>query len=489
MKKLLFISLLLLPGLQFLQTAEAQEQVVAAMENQFVRLATLVQPFVVTVEAQGARGASETDLRRYRDLFRFFGIPFQPENPPQEMHVATGSGFIIDKEGHILTNNHVVQSAQALTVKLSDKREFKATVIGRDPDSDVAVIKIEPDIDLAVAILGDSDQLRVGQYAIACGSASGFQGSFSFGHVSALGRSQLPLPGLRFEDFIQTDAAINPGNSGGPLCNIHGQVIGINIAIVAGANSIGFAIPINTARRVIPQLISQGRVVRGFLGVGVTDAGPYAAAVGLPDTSGAFVKTVQPGSPAEKAGLKAYDVIRSINGTAVPDASALLRTISDLQPGSRVRLEIWRNRQPMTVDVTLGEFQSETEPTHRPAGARTDIGVENLSPELAARLRLPQGTTGVVVISVDPMSPWANAGLSEGDVITEIAQQPVRDTRDFSRLMEKYGMPGSTVLIGYYSKGTFDIAAVNFGQQAPQHRQRSRSQQPVPPAPQPPPGQ
>jgi serine protease Do len=374
-----------------------------------------------------------------------------------------------------------VQGAQTLTVKLSNQKEFKANVIGRDPDSDVAVIKIEPDVDLAVATFADSDQLRVGQYAIACGSASGFQGSFSFGHVSALGRSQLPLPGLRFEDFIQTDAAINPGNSGGPLCNINGQVIGINIAIVAGANSIGFAIPINTAKRIVPQLISQGRVVRGFLGVGVTNADSYATALGLPDTNGAFVKTVQPGSPADKAGLKPYDVIRAINGTPVQNASALLRVISDLQPGSQARLDVWRNRQPMNIDVTLAEFKAEERPEQQGGPApRGDIGVDNLSGEMAAHLGLPHGTTGILVTSVNPLSPWANAGITEGDVITEIAQQPVRDVREFSKLVEKFGTPGSTVLVGYYSQGTFDIAAVKFGAGQPAT--------PVPPQPQPQPG-
>ena len=233
-------------------SAFALSPVLKEMEDAFVRLHEELRPCVVNIDSKGASKQGDIDPDQLHDLFRFFGMPSPeqgPNMPRMKMppRVATGSGFIYDKEGHIVTNNHVVDGADEITVKLWNEKEYTAKVIGRDPDTDLAVIKIDPDVDLPVARIGDSDALKVGQFAIAVGSPRGFEGSFSFGHISALGREELSLPGLRFQNFIQTDAAINLGNSGGPLCNLDGEVIGISIAIVYGANSLGFAIPSNTA--------------------------------------------------------------------------------------------------------------------------------------------------------------------------------------------------------------------------------------------------
>lgn len=444
--------------------AFALSPVLKEMEDGFIKLHEELQPCVVNIDTKGALPSEgEADMENYNELFRFFGIPMQPgpnaPNSPNHQRrlprtAATGSGFIYDKEGHIVTNNHVVENAEEITVKFWNKKEYPAKVIGRDPDTDLAVIKIEPDMDLPVARLGDSGALKVGQFAIAVGSPRGFEGSFSFGHVSALGRDELMLPGLRFQNFIQTDAAINLGNSGGPLCNLDGEVIGINIAIVYGANSLGFAIPINTAKDIVPKLIGQGKVTRGYLGVGITNVDTFAEGVGLPDSKGAFVKNVQPGTPAEKAGVKPYDVLRKVNGAPVENATDLVRKISEIAPGTPAKIEVWRDKAALELEVTLDEWAGNAKEA---AHGKMVLGlrVENLTPEIAERLHLKAGTTGAIVTEVEPGSAAEDARppVTQGDIVVEIAQSPVKSADDFYSLVKEKAQPGKSLLIGFIRAG------------------------------------
>ncbi|HNR34062.1 MAG TPA: PDZ domain-containing protein [Candidatus Hydrogenedentes bacterium] len=439
--------------------APALSPVLKEMEDGFIKLHQELQPCVVNIETKGGGPSSEIDIDGFNELFRFFGIPMEPGpnmpmRPRRMPRMATGSGFVYDKQGHIITNNHVVEDAAEITVKMWNKKEYPAKIIGRDPDTDLAVIKIEPDGDLPVARLGDSDALQVGQFAIAVGSPRGFEGSFSFGHISALGRNELMLPGLRFQNFIQTDAAINLGNSGGPLCNLEGEVIGINVAIVYGANSIGFAIPVNTAKNIVPKLIGEGKVTRGYLGVGIVNVDSFAEGVGLPDNKGAFVKNVQPGTPAEKAGIKPYDVLRKVNGAEVENSADLVRKISDIAPGTPVKIEIWRDKKTQEVEVTLDEWAGSVKEAVR-GKITLGLRVENLTPELVERLRLKPGATGAIVTEVEPGSPAEDARppIGQGDVIVEIAQKPVKNADDFHSLVKENAQPGKSLLIGLIRAG------------------------------------
>ena len=432
------------------------------LEDAYIRIGEQVRPSVVNIDAEqkAPEGMDDPRMRSMEELFKYFNIPVPEGHPPpsQRLPVASGSGFIYDKEGHIITNNHVVENATTLKVRLTNGDVFDATVIGTDPDTDLAVIKIDAHKDLPVASLGDSDNLKVGQFAIALGSPRGLEGSLSFGHVSALGRDDLRLPtDMRFQNFIQTDAAINLGNSGGPLCDIDGRVIGINTAIVFGAESLGFAIPINMAKQIIPQLIEQGKIVRGFLGVSIMDvedvaesSGSFTVAelidvLGLPDTRGAYVESASPDSPAQEAGIKNDDVIRKVNGNSVHDSKDLVRQISDFAPGTAVKLEVWRGKQPLELEVTLAEF---------PGRAKAVLGkdilgmrLQPLSPEIREQFRIDEDVNGLLVVDVEPDSPAAEAEIMSGDIITEVAQQDVESVDDFKKVIEESGTPGESLLL------------------------------------------
>ncbi len=467
------------PQQDYAATDRARTPVLAQMEEEFVRLGEQIRSYVVNIDATGKLPDNPAGMEGYEDLFRyFFNMPNAPQGPdappmplpnmrgPLRPPVASGSGFIYDKDGHIVTNNHVVQGADKIVVRTSDGKEYPATVVGTDPDTDVAVVKINPDRDLPVAPLGDSDELKVGQFAIAAGSPRGLEGSVSFGHISALGRNELDLPGLRFQDFIQTDAAINLGNSGGPLTNIRGEVVGINTAILAGGNSLGFAIPINTAKRVLPELINKGRVTRGYLGVSIKDADEFVEPLSLPDDSGAFVETVQPNTPAERAGMQPYDVVRKIDGEPVSGRDALVRMISEKEPGSTVSIEVWRDKKPVNLQVTLDEWQPDQMmaqaggPENGGSLQRLGMTVRPLAPEIAERMGIEAGTKGVLVVDITPGSAAAIAGILPGDVITQIAQQDVATVQDFRNLMTQHAKPGSSVLIRTLTRGGQAITRV-----------------------------
>lgn len=455
-------------------TAFAESALLKEIEAAFVSLNEDVRPCVVNIDTKASVSLDDFDMGQMEDLFRFFGVPNPRENakpddnprrPPQHMppRQGTGSGFIIDKEGHIVTNNHVVEGENPeILVRLWDGSEYDAKVVGRDVDTDIAVIKIDVSgKDLPIAKLGDSDAIKVGHFAIALGSPRGFEGSLSFGHISAIGRDQLNLRGLRFQNFIQTDAAINLGNSGGPLCNIDGEVIGINIAIVYGANSLGFAIPVNTAKGILPELIAKGSVTRGYLGVAISDADKFAESLGLPDAKGAFVKHVQPGTPAEKAGLQAYDVVRKVNGQPVEDASDLIRKVSAQSPGAKCVVEVWRDGALIQKDVELAQWEGATDAAAPAEKEVLGIRVQALTPDMAESLGLEPGVTGVFVTDVDPGSPADEAGIAHGDIIHEVGREAVANPQQFFAAAEKHGAPGARLLIGYiHADGTKDITIV-----------------------------
>ncbi len=327
-------------------------------ETAFIRVAEQATPAVVNISTVSARRRGPSPLMkhfgndpRFRDFFdRFF--EGTPDRRPQ---TSLGTGAIIDKAGHILTNNHVIKDADQITVKLASKQEFRAKVVGTDAKTDVAVLQVLGAGDLPVLPLGDSDRLRVGQWALAIGNPFGLDHSLAVGVISATGRSEIGITAL--ENFIQTDASINPGNSGGPLLNIRGEVIGINTAIVATGQGIGFAIPINLARKVAGDLITKGRVTRGWLGITFQKVTPEVArSLGLQGDAGLVIGQVMPRSPAEAAGLKAGDVVLRLNGQRVTDLQQVQGLMADLEVGREVEIAFRRGQETRTLKVKVGEL-------------------------------------------------------------------------------------------------------------------------------------
>jgi Do/DeqQ family serine protease len=380
-----------------------------------------VSPAVVSVSVQGE---VKTSLSMPEDPFfrQFFNIPDHP--PVEQEYQAAGSGVIMNaQKGYLLTNNHVVDHADKITVTLYDNRRLEAKVIGRDPASDVAVLQI-PAEHLTAIKAGNSDSLRVGDYVVAIGNPFGLHSTVTAGIVSALGRSGLDIEG--YEDFIQTDASINPGNSGGALVDLKGDLVGINTAIVgpSGGNvGIGFAIPINMARAVMTDLIKYGKVVRGQLGVYVQDVTPdVAQAMHLKQSTGALVSRVEPGSPADRAGIRAGDVIEQLDSSAVQGAADLRNRIGLMQVGTELRIGLVRNGKPLTVEARLGQQEIQAQ-----AGGALDARLDGVDFSSQAMGAQPQG---VVVSDVNNQSAAYAAGLRKGDVITGIDHQPVASIDD-----------------------------------------------------------
>jgi serine protease Do len=396
---------------------------------------------------------------------QFFGQGFgRPEIPKNRREQSLGSGVIVSPEGYVLTNNHVVDGATDVKVTLSDKRELKAKIVGTDPKTDIAVLKLEGSNFPAIT-LGDSTKVQVGDYALAIGDPFGVGQTVTMGIVSAKGRGNLGIED--YEDFIQTDAPINPGNSGGALVNDRGELVGINTAILShgsgGNEGIGFAIPVNLARNVMGQILEHGKVTRGYLGVVIQPITPaMAKQLGLSKLQGALVGDVSAKGPAQAAGVERGDVILSINGNAVSDSNELRNTVSMMQPGEAVKLEVSRNGGTKDINVKLGELPlSKKDAENQPEGASKDalegVNVENLDAETAAQLQLPESTKGVVVTGIDPASPKAESGLQKGDVIQEVNHQPVRNVAEFEQAMRKAG--GSALLLVNRGGTTLFIAA------------------------------
>jgi serine protease Do len=378
---------------------------------------------------------------------RFFGDQFGQQMPNRQFNAprqeGLGSGVIVTKDGYILTNNHVVDNAETVKVTLQDGRQFTAKVVGRDPKSDVAVIKIDAS-NLPVIPMADSDKVQVGDIVLAVGNPFGVGQTVTTGIVSATGRGNLGIED--YEDFIQTDAAINPGNSGGALVDVEGRLIGINTAIYSrsgGNQGIGFAIPSDLARNVMDSLISYGRVARGYLGIMIQDVTPaLAKEFKLKDDGGALVGDVVPNGPANKAGLKDGDVVVKYNGKNVVDSRRLRLAVGETKPGTTVPVKILRNGDSMNLEVTVQqlpgseELASNNTPSGTDSGTLNGVGVSDLDQQTRQELKVPENVKGVVITEVKPDSPAADVGLKQGDVIQEINRHPVKTADQAVKLTE-----------------------------------------------------
>lgn len=430
----------------------------------FSELVNHVKPSIVNISTTTViKGPSMQDrfmgpgqVNPFKDFFgdeffdKFFG-----NSPRREFKQRSlGSGFIIDREGYILTNNHVVEKAQTIKAKLSDEKEYDATVVGRDPKTDIALIKIDAKQPLPAAIFGDSDRLAVGDWVVAIGNPFGLEHTVTAGIVSAKGRVIGAGP---YDDFIQTDASINPGNSGGPLLNLKGEVVGINTAIVSGGQGIGFAIPINVAKDMLAQLKTKGKVARGWMGVVIQKVTPEIAKnFGLTESEGALVADVMEQSPAEKAGIKRGDVIVSYNGKKIKDNDQLPRLVGATEIGKKVKVGLIREGKPINVEIVIAELQEEGMRASRKPEIEKDFGlvVQDITPEIAKHLNL-KDKRGVIVTDVVPGSPAQDGDIRSGDIIKEIGRKPIRNVADFREAMKRVNIKEGVVILIKRENTTF----------------------------------
>jgi serine protease Do len=421
----------------------AQNYSSPAMPESFANLADKVKDSVVNIsttqEVEGnplipfmGPGSPFGDFFGHNLPKEFFG-----NKPHGKMKThALGSGFVIGKEGLIITNNHVVEKATEIKVKLQNEKEYGAKLVGRDPKTDLALIQVEPDKDFpALAVLGNSDALRVGDWVMAVGNPFGLGHTVTTGIISAKSRILGAGP---YDDFLQTDAAINPGNSGGPLFNMNGQVIGINTAIIAQGQGLGFAIPVNMAKNLLPQL-KTGKVVRGWLGVMIQDITPQLAeSFGLKSAEGVLVSDVVKGSPAEKAGLKQGDVILRFDTKEIENAHKLSQAVAVTAPDTQVKIDIQRNGNAKTVGLTIGTMPSEEQPVVAPKEETSwGMAVQELTPQLAQQLGLEPVATGVVISNIKDGSPAAEAGLQPGDLISEVNRTAIKNLNDYQQALKQ----------------------------------------------------
>lgn len=412
--------------------------------DNFTDLAKTCSPAVVNIST-----VKTLSGRSGRVFQHFFGGPEDQENPfgpfshdffnnmpKQEFKQnSLGSGFIVDKQGFILTNNHVVSDADQIEVKLEDGKTYPAEIIGTDASTDLALIKIKSDHDLPALKLGDSDKLEIGHWVVAIGNPFGLEQTVTAGIVSAKGRVIGAGP---YDDFIQTDASINPGNSGGPLINMDGDVVGINTAIVAGGAGIGFAIPSNMAKEVISQLKNTGEVTRGWIGVGIQDLDSQLKEYYGID-QGVLVTEVFPGDPADKAGIKSNDIIVSINGKPVESGRELSREISALSIGDKAEIRINRDGKPKSLEVTISKRKESVQvASNKPTQYRSEdeLGIEisDITPDMVQQFQLSH-VKGVIVVDVQPDSQGDKAGIMNGDIIVEINHQPVGNISEYKKLI------------------------------------------------------
>jgi serine protease Do len=438
---------------------------VGRITGSFADLVDRLKPTVVnisttkTVRSGGMRspfgGGSPFD--RYfggEDFFeRFFG-----DMPRREFKQRSlGSGFIISSDGYIFTNNHVIERADRILVKLSDGREYRAEVIGRDAKTDLALIKIKTDNSLPVVEIGDSEKLRVGEWVIAIGNPFGLEQTVTAGIVSAKGRVIGAGP---YDNFIQTDASINPGNSGGPLFNMEGKVIGVNTAIVAQGQGIGFAIPISMAKNILPDLKSKGKVTRGWMGISVQDVTEdIAKSLKLSQRGGALISEVFKGDPADRAGIRPGDVIIEINGTGIKDTHALLILIASFHVGDRVTVKILRDGQEKVYEVTVAERKDQPEVAKKSSTGKAFFGmaVQEITPQMARQLGIPV-TKGVIVTDVEEGSPADEVGIQPRDMILQVNKVNVGSLKEYQREIAKPGAQNSILLLIRRGKTTYYVA-------------------------------
>ena len=442
--------------------AQSSAKAAKELSSAFSAAAKEAMPAVVSIKVEKAIEANPITYGSpygYNDPFglfgddflkKFFGDRLPPQQQQQQQQAprkyyerGQGSGFIVSKDGYILTNNHVVGDVDKITVELQDGRKFEnAKLIGTDPDSEVALIKIEGD-NFPVLPMGDSDKIQIGDWVIAIGNPFGLSETVTVGVISAVGRSNVHI--AAYEDFIQTDAAINPGNSGGPLINLDGQVIGINTAIFSqsgGYMGIGFAIPINMARNIEQQLKSHGKVRRGYMGLAGKDITPdMAELLNLKNSQGVIVASVEPGSPADKAGLKSYDVLLEMSGRKIESYDSFRNDVAMLAPDSRVTLKVLRDGHTRDITVTLGERPTEfakggnQAKEQQQSQAALGIEVQTLTKDLAERFGYALGE-GVIVTRVNPGSPAADVGIQPGDLIQGVNRQSVSSAEEFEKAVK-----------------------------------------------------
>jgi serine protease Do len=385
--------------------------------------------------AFGSRSFSENPFGENNPFGDFFAPFSGRDSAPAPTQRGVGSGFVINKQGYILTNNHVVEDADQIKVKLANGKEYDGKVVGRDPKTDLALVKIDGASDLQPLAMGNSDDLKVGSWVVAVGSPFGLEQTVTAGIVSAKGRVIGSGP---YDNFIQTDASINPGNSGGPLINTKGEVVGINTAILAEGKGIGFAIPISMAKNVASQLEEKGHVTRGWLGVGIQDLTPdLTKSFGLTDKKGALVSQVMPGSPAAKAGIEQGDVILEFDGNAIAESKDLPQIVAATPVDKSVDVKVYRNGKTVDREVKISAMEETSETSTKPMHKKTlGISVQNLTPELARRLR-SNSDSGVIVTRVEPGSPAAEAGIQTGDIIREVNRKTVKDADDLIQKIEQ----------------------------------------------------
>ena len=457
----------------FLAAATPVQSGQVSISNGFSAVAAKDVPAVVNIASTKTVRSPEGGQMSpfFSDPFfrQFFGDQFTPQQqiPHAEREHSLGSGVIVSSDGYILTNNHVVDGANEIKVTLGDKREFNARVIGTDPQTDIAVLKVEA-TGLPVLVFGDSSQVKVGDFALAIGNPFGLNQTVTMGIVSATGRGNLGIED--YEDFIQTDASINPGNSGGALVNVNGDLIGINTAILSGGSGgnqgIGFAIPINMARQVMDQILKQGKVIRGYLGAWIQPVTPQIAkSFGLSKPQGALLGDVEPSGPAGKSGLQRGDVVLEMDGQPITDTGAFRLKIAMMKPGTTVKLKVYHNGAERDVPVVLGELPSKAASAQggagSPSAALQGLTVDELTPQIARQLGLPPKTFGVVVTGVESGSAAEEADIRRGDVIQEVNHKPVHSVQEFSNAVSQLGKQNVLLLINRGGNTLFVVVESN----------------------------
>ncbi len=412
---------------------QSTTSVQAIVPSSFAQLAEKMSPTVVNVKVtKVAKAAFPGPHFQRGPSGEFFGRFFEemPQQPREHRTQGAGSGVIISEDGYILSNNHVVEDAQEVIVTLADKKEYTAQVIGRDPKTDLAVLKINVEKDLPAAALGNSERLKVGDWVVAIGNPFGLSHTVTSGIVSAKGRVIGAGP---YDDFIQTDASINPGNSGGPLFNMHGEVIGINTAIIPQGQGIGFAIPVDTAKPLIPQLVDHGEITRGYLGVNIQSITPdLAEALKIKETKGALIADVVADSPAEKSGLKRGDIIVDFDGKNIEDSHDLPAKVAATPVDEEVQITVLRDGKEQQLTVKVGKLASDETAlasSSEPAKGKWGMQLHELSPQMQERFGI-NADQGVAVVGVEPDSSAAEAGIRQGDVIVEVNRKTVKSIDD-----------------------------------------------------------